>query len=27
MHFYNCERCQKRLGCMTPIEFLAVGGK
>ena len=27
IHFYNCERYQKRLGCMTPMEFLAVGGK
>ena len=23
IHFYNCERYQKRLGCMTPMEFLA----
>uniref|UniRef100_UPI003FA4938C IS3 family transposase n=1 Tax=Enterocloster clostridioformis TaxID=1531 RepID=UPI003FA4938C len=27
IHFYNCERYQKRLGCMMPMEFLAVGGK
>lgn len=27
IHFYNCERYQKRLGCMTLMEFLAVGGK
>lgn len=23
IHFYNYERYQKRLGCMTPMEFLA----
>ena len=27
IHFYNCERYQKRLGCMTPVEFLSVGVK
>lgn len=23
IHFYNCKRYQKKLGCMTPMEFLA----
>lgn len=25
IHFYNCERYQRRLGCMTPMEFLVAG--
>lgn len=27
IHFYNCERYQKRLDCMTPSEFLAAENK
>ena len=27
INFYNNERYQKKLGCMTPMEFLAVRGK
>lgn len=27
INFYNNERYQKKLGCMTPMEFLAVGSK